>query len=379
MPERSRRFRNRRSTAIAIALTAGLTAGACLLLSACDPNTPAADGSAGPSAVDSGTAKPGSAPATGSGGPGKGDSSKTGGSKTGGSKTGGSTTAADARPAASSAPVLNGTSANGLTISDGTRFVVMNGTRVDFGTPVRDLAWSPDGKKAAFIDGDGDLVTAGPDGGGRVVVAENPGDQNWSHPAWQVRPYDAEYQMPALSNLLFAVRTAAGVSKLYGIPSGSVHGTPRVLRLNAEGGPGIGPLPQTGNVWPSGGGKYGDAVYANTADGQVYIRDDNVRQQGSAIAAGSEPAADPAGDGIVFVRSVGGHDHLFLERDTQSGPVVKDLTPGAATDYTEPAWSPNGTTIAARTPAGIVTLPADGSHAPVKVSGYQGLPAYRAS
>jgi Tol biopolymer transport system component len=138
-------------------------------------------------------------------------------------------------------------------------------------------------------------------------------------------------------------------------------------------------VPQTGNVWPDAAGTYGAAVYANPGTGQVYIRDDNLRQQGSALTAGSEPALAPTQDqDIVFVRSVGGHDHLFVEHSTNSGPTYRDLTPDATTDYTEPAWSPDGRTIAARTPDGIVTLPADGSHAPVRVSGYKGLPAYRA-
>src|SRR5207248_2008147 len=36
----------------------------------------------------------------------------------------------------------------GLTISDGTRHVVVNGKSIDFGTIVRDLAWNPSGSKA---------------------------------------------------------------------------------------------------------------------------------------------------------------------------------------------------------------------------------------
>ncbi|MFD0330721.1 hypothetical protein ACFQZC_27295 [Streptacidiphilus monticola] len=121
-------------------------------------------------------------------------------------------------------------------------------------------------------------------------------------------------------------------------------------------------------------------MYANTGDGDVYIRDDYLRQQGGAMTAGSQPAVpaapaqgSPAEGEVVFVRSVGGHDHLFLERGTSA----TDLTPNAATDYTEPAVSPDGRTVAARTPDGIVTLTLDGSHTPVKVSDHLGLPAYR--
>lgn len=350
MPARAKRRAT--ATAIAIALTAGITAGLGLVLSGCSPEDATGADGAGRSATST---------ANGTGG-----------------------TGASGKPAASTSPkstspksTLNGTAHNGLTISDGSRFVVMNGTRVDFGTAVRDLTWSPDGSKAAFVDGDGDLVVSNPDGSSRTVVAKNPGDENWSHPTWQVRKADADYGLSPMNNLLFAARKD-GISRLYGVPAGSRNAEPTVLSLGSEAGENVKPLPQTGNVWPSGGGTYGNSVYANNGDGQVYVRDDNVRQMGSAITQGSEPASAPSDDGgFVFVRSVGGHDHLFRETSTSKGPTIKDLTPNATTDYTEPAFSADGRTIAARTPDGIVTLPADGSQAPVKVSGYVGLPAYR--
>jgi Tol biopolymer transport system component len=254
----------------------------------------------------------------------------------------------------------------------------MNGTRVDFGTAVRDLAWKPDGSKAVFVDGDGDVVTSNPDGSGRVVVARNPGGQTWSHPTWQVRAADTQNNFPGADEIFFAAR-AAGVSRLYGVEATAQSGTPKPLSLNSESGEDMKPLPQTGNIWPDAAGRYGSAVYANSGTGEVFIRDDYLRQQGSAVTHGSEPALSGATEDIVFVRSVGGHDHLFLEHATGSARVEKDLTPQATTDYTEPAFSPDGRTIAARTPDGVVTLPANGSQAPVKVSDYPGLPAYRAS
>jgi hypothetical protein len=354
----------RRTTATAIALTAGIT-GLGLMLTACGPEDATGADGANPSATSTAN--------------GNGTTSGTGSNGSKGSSGGNGNAAKPiASTAPKAAPPLNGTAHNGLTISDGTRFVVMNGTRVDFGTAVRDLAWSPDGRKAAFVDGDGDLVVSNPDGSGRTVVAKNPGGQNWSHPTWQVRKADTANGLPKLDNLFFAGRKG-GVSKLYGVPATGHNATPTVLGLGHESGENIKPLPQTGNAWPSGGGTYGTSVYANSGDGMVYIRDDYLRQQGAAITKGSEPAAAPVDDdGFVFVRSVGGHDHLFRETPGTNGPTFKDLTPNATTDYTEPAFSADGRTIAARTPDGIVTLPADGSKAPVKVSGYVGLPAYRA-
>jgi hypothetical protein len=358
-------IRRRRSTAAAMALTAGITAGAALMLSACGPEdttgsdaTPSASSSSG--ATSTGSAAPGSdgTPASGSGADGT------------------AKPAASVRPAGSAAP-LNGTAHNGLTISDGSRYVVMSGTRVDFGTQVRDLSWSPDGRKAAFIDGDGDLAVSNPDGSGRVVAARNPGDQNWSHPTWMVRPADPSVGYPAASNLILAVRSGT-TTQLRFVPTTAHDATPKLLPLEHESGEGVPPLPQTGNVWPSSAGVHGTSVYANQSTGDVYLRDDYLRQQGFDLAKGSEPALSAQED-IVFVRSVGGHDHLFLEHPTDNGPTYRDLTPHATADYTEPAWSPDGRTIAARTTQGVVTLPADGSHAPVVTSGYHGLPAYRAS
>ena len=333
--------RDRRSrTAAAITLAAALTAGTALLLTGCDPDPGSPSGSASGRASGS-AAAPVKSPAPGS--------------------TGNGTT-------------LNGTAGNGLTISNGTGTVVMDGTTVDFGTVVRDLAWSPGGAKAAFIDGAGDLVVSNPDGSGRTVVARNPGDQVWSHPAWQVTEGDPEGIAPK-DNLFFAA-AVNGSTRLERVSATAVDGTPTVLPLNAGAGQNVQPLPQTGNTWPNGGGTAatGTTVYENTGTGEVYIRDDYLRQMGGALAQGSEPALSPDGQDVVFVRSVDGHDHIFEE--TAYARTARDLTPDATADDTEPTWSPDGGTIAFRTPAGIDTV-AVGGGAAVQVSGHVGLPAYR--
>ncbi|MEU2923832.1 hypothetical protein ABZ636_02040 [Streptomyces sp. NPDC007251] len=276
--------------------------------------------------------------------------------------------------ASGAASAATGASHGTLTVSNGTRYVLINGRKVDFKVPVRDLAWSPDGKKAAFVDGSGNLDIANPDGSGRVVVAKNPGDQNWSHPTWQVAAMDTRYNIPAKDNLIFAAR-AKGVSRLKYVSAKAVHGTPKTLPLNGSPDP-DGAVPQTGNVWPDAAGHYGTSVYANADTGAVYIRDDYLRQQGGKLTKGSQPALSPNEEEVVFVRSVAGHDHVLVE-DFTHGNRIKDLTPHATTDYTEPAWSPDGKTLAVRTPSGTVTLPADGSGRPAKVTSTVGLAAYR--
>ncbi|WP_329566240.1 hypothetical protein [Kitasatospora sp. NBC_01266] len=375
-----------RRRAAAVSLTIAVTTGTALLLTSCGPSTTptAASNSTSPKAISSPTATPSpSAPASTAASAAASGAPSAAPTAPSAAATGSPTRSAAPLPsrpapaAPSSAPKpLNGTFHNGLTISNGTRYVVMNGTTVDFGTAVRDLVWSPDGRKAAFVDGAGDLAVANPDGSGRVTVAKRPAGQTWSHPAWQVSAASPQGYYPAKDNLFFAAVTN-GVSRLETVPATAVDGTPQQLSLAGYAGENTQPNPQTGNLWPAGGGTYGSSVYANSGTGEVFIRDESLRQQGGSVTTGSEPALSPDGDEIVFVRSVDGHDHLFESADR--GADAKDLTPHATTDYTEPAWSPSGTTIAARTASGIVTLPANGSAAPTLVSGYQGLPAYRHS
>jgi len=285
---------------------------------------------------------------------------------------GGAGTALAATPAAAPA------AAHGeLTVSNGSHSVLINGHWVNFGVTVRDLAWSPDGSKAVFIDGSGNVVTANPNGGDRVVVAVNPGHQTWSHPTFEVVHGDAVDGIPSRNNIIFTV-DAKGVDRLDYVSATAHHAKPQLLPLGRESGEGTVAPPMTGNNWANGAGTFGTTVYENT-DGHVYFRDDYTRQQGGELARGSEPALSPAPlvEEVVFVRSVAGHDHIFEGQYTQHGFTVRDLTPHATTDYTEPTFSANGQTIAFRAANGTYTIPASGTHTPVKVSGYTGLAAYR--
>ncbi|MFF7632447.1 hypothetical protein ACFZB9_04745 [Kitasatospora sp. NPDC008050] len=347
--------RHRRRPATTVALAAALSVGAVMLLSACGPDETASTSSAATPAQTAaapshpGTSAPSAAP-----------------------------TAKRSTPGApsSSTPDPSGTVHSPLTISDGTPKVLMNGTAVDFHTPVRDLTWSPDGSKAAFVNGAGSLVVANPDGSGQVTVARNPGGQTWSHPSWQVNPADTADGVPARNNLIFTI-DQGGSTHLATVSATATGATPTTLDLSA--GIDDPAVPQSANSWANTAGPHGSTtVYENTTDGKIYIRDDYTREQTRALTAGSQPALAPDASAVVFVRSSGGHDHLFEMSLNQQNAAAKDLTPNATTDYTEPALSPDGKVIAARTPAGIVALPADGSAAPTPAVAAIGLPAYRA-
>lgn len=345
----SARHGNRRSTAAAIALTAAVTAGAATLLTGCGPAATRVVGAGAPAGSASAAA-------------------------------GGAGSSSSSAPSPSSAPtktrarVLNGTASNRLTISNGTSKVVMNGTVVDFGIVVRDIAWNPNGTRAAFIDGNGNLEVSDPDGSGRVLVARAPSGETWSHPTWQVVKADKQYGIPAGSFLYFAA-AKGGVQHVDSVSLATGHAAPAAITVG--GGVDTPALPQAGYTWPSGDGDGHSITFANSGDGEVYVRDDYLRTQSGKVTSGSEPAISPDARSVVFVRSVGGHDHLFVEQLQEQNATARDLTPDATTDYTEPTWSPDGRTIAARVTDGVATLPADGSSAPTRVSSYTGLPVYR--
>jgi len=280
------------------------------------------------------------------------------------------------------ASTVNGTAGNGLTISNGSPNVVMNGTVVNFHIDVRDLAWNPAGTQAAYIDSYGDLEIANANGTGRDIIAIHPAGTAFSHPTWQVAKADAP--VPAKDNLIF-VATSKGVTRLETALATVHFGKPALLTLGGEVGEGIAPNPLTANNWPNSGGSVGSIVYDNTHTGEVYVRDDNLRQMGGVLTNGSEPALAPTNtwgvDETVFVRSVAGHDHIFEGQYETAGNrdnfVVRDLTPQATVNYTAPTFSANGQTVAFSGVDGTYTVPVNGTHTPVRTSSYTGLAAYR--
>ena len=357
--------RRRRSTAAAIALTAGITASAAL--------RPVGLRSRGRRRhrhrhrgpvqrprPDLAEREHGTSASTGT---------STGGSGSGKGSGGSAQPVTSARPAAGTTP-RNGTAHNGLTISDGTRYVVMNGTRVDFGTAVRDLSWSPDGSKAAFIDGDGDLVVSNPDGSGRVVVAKNPGGQNWSHPTWQVRPARQQHRLPGgqQPDLLGPPAAPRGWSKLYGVPATApprqpLRPEPRVRRGRR------GAAADRQRLAERGGKSRHVRLRQPDHRRRLHPRRLPAPAGRRADRQGSEPALSTG-------RRRPGHRLRPLGRRPRP-PLPSSTPPTTArrtrtSPRTPPPTTPSrpGRPTAGPSPpaprSGVVTLPADGSHAPVQ-------------
>src|SRR5258708_7707526 len=89
-----------------------------------------------------------------------------------------------------------------LLVSDGTSTVTVGGTKLAFPTTVTDAVWSPDGSRIAFVDADGNVDSAHPDGTGRLVLTKTRSGVTRSHPAW-----DGD-------RILYAQRGADGVSNV---------------------------------------------------------------------------------------------------------------------------------------------------------------------
>ena len=74
--------------------------------------------------------------------------------------------------------------ASAPSITNGTATVTIGGRPARFGSNVTDAAWAPDGSRLAYVDGNGNIATARPNGGDVHVLTRTDQKVKRAHPTW---------------------------------------------------------------------------------------------------------------------------------------------------------------------------------------------------
>jgi Tol biopolymer transport system component len=251
-----------------------------------------------------------------------------------------------------------------LLISDGTPRVRIGDAVVTFPSSVTDAVWSPDGSRIAYVDGDGNIATARPDGTDVLVLTTTDSSVVRSRPAW-LRQW-----------IVYAEKKADGTSTLRSVPA---NGCP------------IGPVPAAGQEWPMDTGpgtSYVDLApsAANTEQPmrlafqhdepggpEIWINDSNQRVPFTyKVVDGSEPAITPDGQRLAYI---GPDGDIYVTIPTEGAPAGTRITSGAG-HPTRLTWSPDGQYVAYATDAEVQQISASGgANAPTSL-GATGVPSY---
>jgi hypothetical protein len=234
---------------------------------------------------------------------------------------------------------------------------------------VTDAAWSPDGSRIAFIDGDGNVATARPDGSGLIVLTGPANGAVRSRPAW------------SRAVIFYGEKKADGTSAL------------KAVSITGCGNDGA---PDKGREWGMDTGEgtsYVDAApsaaqterpvrvafqHDEPSGSQIWINDTNQRAPFTGkIVDGAEPALRADGVKLAYV----GRDGQVYLRDAKQDAVSLQITFGA--DHPNHlTWTPDGQHVAYATPAGIESVgisPGNGTNPASKLSTARGVPTFLAS
>lgn len=250
-----------------------------------------------------------------------------------------------------SGPVYNATVP---TISNGTDRVLIDHTAVTFPSSVTDAAWSPDGARLVYVDGDGNIAIARPDGTAvRVLTRTKPGVKR-AQPAFE----------DGGGEIVFSERGADGVWRLMAVGADgqddpSAGGSGEALLDSVGDG--------AGDTAPSAA--YDPAVikafqslsilayqHQGSNGAEIWILDRNQRgPQGAKARDGAQPAVSPDGKRLAFV---GGDGQLYTEAlPVLGGATAVRITVGVV-GLSHPVWSPNGNRIAFSTTSNVESVSA---------------------
>jgi hypothetical protein len=254
-------------------------------------------------------------------------------------------------------------------ISDGTATVTIGGRAVTFPGPVTDAAWSPDGSRIVYIDGDGNVATAHPDGSGVLVLTTKNAAVVRSRPAWS-------------RDFVFYAEKKGNTSTLMAVPANGCGPNGTV----ADGAPwdmDTGPGTSYVDLAPSAAFSFKPArvAFQHVEPGgpEIWINDTNQRTPITVkVTKGSEPALSPDGQRLAYVGTSG---QIFLTAPRENGGAGVQVTFGA--DHpTRLAWTPDGQHIAYETPKDIESVgvsPGANSNPATTISPKPGVPAFLAA